>query len=90
MMDDDRERATGVSEQEWFEVRRFPHGVTMIREPYHDEDVKSYLIEGSRDVAVIDTGLGVGDFACLVASLSSRSARRTSRRRRAMAISRPW
>ena len=75
MMDDDRERATGVSEQEWFEVRRFPHGVTMIREPYHDEDVKSYLIEGSRDVAVIDTGLGVGDFAGLVASLSSRRPR---------------
>ena len=30
--------------------------ITMIREPHHSEDVKSYLIEGSRDVAVLDTG----------------------------------
>jgi glyoxylase-like metal-dependent hydrolase (beta-lactamase superfamily II) len=61
--------------QGWFEVRRFPHAVTMIREPYHREDVKSYLIEGSRDVAVLDTGTGAGDFAGLVASLSSRRPR---------------
>ena len=51
-------------------MRRFPHGVTMIREPHHREDVKSYLIEGSRDVAVLDTGTGAGDFVALVASLS--------------------
>jgi glyoxylase-like metal-dependent hydrolase (beta-lactamase superfamily II) len=59
----------------WFEVRRFPHAVTMIREPHHREDVKSYLIEGSRDVAVLDTGTGAGDFAGLVAALSSRRPR---------------
>jgi len=62
-------------DQGWFEVRRFPHAVTMIREPHHCEDVKSYLIEGSRDVAVLDTGTGAGDFAGLVASLSSRRPR---------------
>lgn len=61
--------------QDWFEVRRFPHAVTMIREGRHSEDVKSYLIGGDRDVAVIDTGLGVGDFAGLVAELSSRRPR---------------
>src|SRR5829696_2084948 len=59
----------------WFDVRRFPHAVTMIREPHHVEDVKSYLIEGSRDVAVLDTGTGAGDFVGLVASLSSRRPR---------------
>jgi glyoxylase-like metal-dependent hydrolase (beta-lactamase superfamily II) len=59
----------------WFDVRRFPHAVTMIREPHHVEDVKSYLIEGSRDVAVLDTGTGAGDFPGLVASLSSRRPR---------------
>jgi glyoxylase-like metal-dependent hydrolase (beta-lactamase superfamily II) len=63
------------TDQPWFEVRRFPHGVTMIREPNHAEDVKSYLIEGSRDVAVLDTGLGVGDFAGLVQTLSPRRSR---------------
>jgi glyoxylase-like metal-dependent hydrolase (beta-lactamase superfamily II) len=59
----------------WFDVRRFPHAVTMIREPHHVVDVKSYLIEGNRDVAVLDTGTGAGDFAGLVASLSSRRPR---------------
>ena len=59
----------------WFDVRRFPHAVTMIREPYHREDVKSYLIEGSRDVAVLDTGTDAGDFVGLVASLSMRRPR---------------
>jgi glyoxylase-like metal-dependent hydrolase (beta-lactamase superfamily II) len=59
----------------WFEVRRYPNAVTMIREPFHSEDVKSYLIEGEREVAVLDTGLGVGDFPGLVASLSSRRPR---------------
>ncbi len=60
------------SKQDWFHVERFPHGVTMIAEPGHQEDVKSYLVEGETDVAVLDTGMGVGDFAGLVASLSDR------------------
>lgn len=59
----------------WFEVRQFPHGITLIGEPYHREDVKSYLVEGERDVAVLDTGMGVGDFAGLVARLSGRRPR---------------
>jgi glyoxylase-like metal-dependent hydrolase (beta-lactamase superfamily II) len=65
-------RLDDLPDREWFEVRRFPNAITMIREPHHYEDVKSYLIEGSRDVAVLDTGTGAGDFAGLVASLSSR------------------
>lgn len=58
----------------WFDVVQFEHGITMIAEPGHYEDVKSFLIEGERDVAVIDTGMGVGDFAGLVQSLSKRDA----------------
>lgn len=64
-----------MADGDWFEVRRFPNGVTLIREPHHSEDVKVYLIEGSRDVAVLDTGLGVGDFSALVASLSAKRPR---------------
>jgi glyoxylase-like metal-dependent hydrolase (beta-lactamase superfamily II) len=64
-----------MSENAWFEITRFPHGVTMIREPHHDEDVKSYLIEGDRDVAVLDTGLGPGDFPAVVAASSVRPPR---------------
>ena len=59
--------------QGWFDVRRFDNGVTMIGEPLHYEDVKSYLIEGDTDVAIIDTGMGVGDFAALVADLTDRA-----------------
>lgn len=56
----------------WFDVRMIAPGVTMIAEPGHDEDVKSYLIEGERDVAVLDTGMGVGDFMGLFRSLSDK------------------
>ena len=62
-----------MERQDWFEVVHFPAGVTMIAEPGHEEDVKSYLVEGERDVAVLDTGMGVDDFATLVASLSDRA-----------------
>ncbi len=61
-----------MAAQDWFEVQRFPHDITMIREPHHAEDVKVYLIEGRDDVAVLDTGMGVGDFAGLVGSLSTK------------------
>lgn len=57
---------------DWFQVEEFPHGVTMIAEPLHEEDVKSYLVVGEALTAVLDTGMGVGDFAGLVASLTTR------------------
>lgn len=56
----------------WFDVVKFAGGITMIAEPGHYEDVKSYLVEGERDVAVLDTGMGVGDFSGIVQSLSNR------------------
>lgn len=56
----------------WFDVEHFPNGIMMIAEPGHYEDVKSFLVEGDQDVAVLDTGMGVGDFAGLVATLSDR------------------
>jgi glyoxylase-like metal-dependent hydrolase (beta-lactamase superfamily II) len=56
----------------WYETRDLGNGITVIAEPLHEEGVKSYLVEGSRDVAVIDTGLGVSDFPALVRSLSDR------------------
>ena len=69
------ERVDDVASEGWFEVRRFPHAITMIREPHHSEDVKSYLVEGDREVAVIDSGLGVDDFAALVMEISDRTPR---------------
>jgi glyoxylase-like metal-dependent hydrolase (beta-lactamase superfamily II) len=70
-----RGRIGGVTDERadsWFEVSVVAPGVTRIAEGRHAEDVKSYLVEGARDVAVIDTGLGVGDFRGLVRRLSAR------------------
>lgn len=55
---------------EWFSVQRLEPGVTMIGEPRHAEDVKSYLVEGTERAALLDTGIGVGDIAALVAELT--------------------
>ena len=56
----------------WFDVAEIGPGVWSIAEPGHVEQVHSYLIEGARDVAVLDTGMGVGDFPALVSDLSDR------------------
>ena len=56
----------------WFDVVQFDHGVTMIAEPGHYEDVKSFLVEGEESVAVLDVGMGFGDFKTLADSLSSK------------------
>ena len=61
-----------MGQQEWFQVTRLRDGITIVAEPLHEEGVKSYLVEGERDIAVIDTGLGVADFAALVGGLSDR------------------
>lgn len=53
----------------WFDVHWERDGIGWIQEPL----VKSFLIEGERDVAILDTGMGVGDFAAVVASASSRA-----------------
>lgn len=60
-----------MTSEEWFEVVRFPDGVTMIAEPGHHEDVKSYLVEGDRYVAVLDTGMGFAGFKAVVDSITS-------------------
>jgi glyoxylase-like metal-dependent hydrolase (beta-lactamase superfamily II) len=61
-----------VTQPGWYQVTRVGGGITIIAEPLHEEGVKSYLVEGRRDVAVIDTGMGVGDFRGLVGCLSER------------------
>jgi glyoxylase-like metal-dependent hydrolase (beta-lactamase superfamily II) len=61
-----------MSSTDWFEVHHERDGITVIREPLGDEDIKSFLVEGERDVAVLDTGQAIGDFAGLVAGLSSK------------------
>lgn len=58
--------------QNWYDVTDAGDGITIISEDMGSEDVKSFLVEGDRDVAVLDTGMGVGDFAGLVHARSDR------------------
>lgn len=56
---------------EWYRVVEVEPGVTMIEEPWHDEQVKSYLITGDHRAVLLDTGTGVGDLRELVRSLTT-------------------
>lgn len=56
--------------RDWFEVSTIAPGVTMIAEPGHVEHVHSYLIEGAERAAVLDTGMGVGNFRGLIDELT--------------------
>lgn len=63
-----------MTQQDWYGILRYPNGVTAVRELLRvGSEVKSFLVEGERDVAVIDTGTGLYDYAALVASLSERN-----------------
>ncbi|MDP2873297.1 MAG: MBL fold metallo-hydrolase [Bacillota bacterium] len=54
----------------WFSLLELGRGVTAIAEPHHRQRVVSYLLRG-RDVALLfDTGMGIGDVAALVRSLT--------------------
>ncbi len=58
--------------QGWFAVSAPEEGVFTIEEPLHDEQVKSYLVVGTKRAILIDTGMGVGDIRALVANLTDR------------------
>lgn len=55
-----------MGSRDWFDVSTIAPGVTMIAEPGHVEHVHSYVIEGADRAAVLDTGMGVGDFRRLI------------------------
>lgn len=57
----------------WFDVIDLGRGIRAVRERLREgTEVKSFLVEGERQVAVIDTGAGVGDYRALVESLSDK------------------
>jgi glyoxylase-like metal-dependent hydrolase (beta-lactamase superfamily II) len=57
--------------QDWFEVWEPEPGVHVIQEPYHSENVKSYLILGDQRAVLIDTGMGIGDIKAVVDDLTT-------------------
>lgn len=60
-----------MTSSEWYRVVEVEPGVTMIEEPWHDEQVKSYLITGTKRALLLDTGTGVGDLRQVVQSITT-------------------
>ncbi|MDO4489349.1 MAG: MBL fold metallo-hydrolase [Eubacteriales bacterium] len=56
----------------WFKVYRLLPGVTAIFEPYHFQEVISYLIEGTDRALLFDSGMGIGDIRSVVSSLTDK------------------
>jgi len=55
----------------WFEIKKLPGNIYAIMEPYHFQEVISYLIIGSRAAVLMDTGAGIGDIAKTISNLYS-------------------
>jgi glyoxylase-like metal-dependent hydrolase (beta-lactamase superfamily II) len=56
----------------WFEVYKIQPGVFAIYEPHQAEETISYLIVGTKQAVLFDTGMGIGDMHSLVSRLTSR------------------
>jgi glyoxylase-like metal-dependent hydrolase (beta-lactamase superfamily II) len=56
----------------WFEVYRVAPGTFAIYEPHQSEEVISYLIVGTKQALLFDTGMGIADIRKVVSRLTSR------------------
>ena len=56
----------------WFEIYKISPGVYAIYEPHQAEEVISYLIVGTKQALLFDTGMGIGNLQSLVSRLTSR------------------
>jgi len=61
-----------LPEEAWFEVYRVAPGVFAIYEPHQAEETISYLIVGTKQALLFDTGMGIGNIKAVVARLTSR------------------
>lgn len=59
-------------EDPWFRCYRAAEGVTAIFEPFHFQEVISYLIEGSERCLLLDSGMGIGEMKHLVGQLTDK------------------
>lgn len=53
----------------WYKVYRLPHDVLAIAEPFHFQEVISFLIFGKEKALLLDTGMGIEKMKPLVDSL---------------------
>ncbi len=58
--------------ESWFEVYKVAPGTFAIYEPHQAEEVISYLIVGSKQALLFDTGMGIGDIRKITTKLTSR------------------
>src|SRR6476469_4887802 len=56
----------------WFEVYRIRPGLFAIYEPHQAEETISYLIVGTKQALLFDTGMGIADIHKVVRQLTSR------------------
>lgn len=56
---------------DWFEVYRVAEGVFAISEPFQFQEVISYLVLGSKEALLFDTGMGIGTISATVHELTS-------------------
>ena len=61
-----------MAKRPWFRVHQHGQGIIRIDEHGHRHRINSYLVEGERDVAVIDAGMGFANFKDLADTLSDR------------------
>jgi glyoxylase-like metal-dependent hydrolase (beta-lactamase superfamily II) len=56
----------------WFEVYKIVPGLFAIYEPHQAEETISYLIVGTKQALLFDTGMGIGNIRSVVSRLTSR------------------
>src|SRR5882724_10124753 len=56
----------------WFEVYKVAPATFAIYEPHQAEEVISYLIVGTKQALLFDTGMGIGNIKAIAARLTSR------------------
>lgn len=59
-------------ESRWFHVYQVLPGIKAIYEPYHFQEVISYLVEGEQTDMLFDSGMGIGDMKHLVETLTDK------------------
>jgi glyoxylase-like metal-dependent hydrolase (beta-lactamase superfamily II) len=61
-----------LESEPWFEVYKVSPGVFAIYEPHQFEEVISYLIVGTKQALLFDTGMGIGEIKGVVSRITSR------------------
>jgi glyoxylase-like metal-dependent hydrolase (beta-lactamase superfamily II) len=61
-----------LPDEPWFEVYKVAPGTFAIYEPHQFEETISYLIVGTKQALLFDTGMGIGNIKAVVARLTSR------------------